>query len=200
MVDAKMPQQRAQWWYVLGLWLCSGCAMLGPVYVWAFDNAESRATLRGVTGFEVGVGEVRPEVARAGVTPEVVRQEVIRRLRRAGITLLSREELLQRPDAAFFAVSVGAIRHPAGMLYAYSIDVGIYQAVTLTRDPAIALSLPTWSNASFGLVSHANLRGLLPSVGARVAAFIKVYRMVNPQQTPASARTTTSRHNQNKRR
>lgn len=200
MVDAKMPQQRAQWWYVLGLWLCSGCAMLGPVYVWAFDNAESRATLRGVTGFEVGVGEVRPEVARAGVTPEVVRQEVIRRLRRAGITLLSREELLQRPDAAFFAVSVGAIRHPVGMLYAYSIDVGIYQAVTLTRDPAIALSLPTWSNASFGLVSHANLRGLLPSVGARVAAFIKVYRMVNPQQTPASARTTTSRHNQNKRR
>ncbi|MGE3539835.1 MAG: hypothetical protein AB7N91_20685 [Candidatus Tectimicrobiota bacterium] len=162
------------------LLLCTLLALL-PGSVAAFDNEESRATLRGLVGIEVGVGEITPEIARAGVTLETIRKHVSQRLQRAGITVLNREELLQRADAAFLAVTVGAIRHPGGQLYAYSIDVSVYQTATLLRDAGIVLSLPTWSIASFGIVSSANLRALLDSIGKRVEQFIRAHRAVNPR-------------------
>lgn len=52
--------------------MCSIIVLL-PHYVVAFDNAESRTTLRGVNALEVGVGEVIPAVARPQVTSETIR-------------------------------------------------------------------------------------------------------------------------------
>lgn len=188
----KTLRQRACEWSVLVPLLCSGLLTLGPLSAWAVDNEESRATLRGVMALEVGVGEVLPAMVRAGLTQETIRREVEQHLRHAGLALLTREALLQHPDAAFFAVSVGAARHPAGQLYAYAIDVSVYQTATLARNTAITLSLPTWSSGSFGIVGATNLRDLLPRIRERVAQFVKAHRLVHPRKggqrlTPAQS-------------
>ncbi len=176
-----MQQRRTRWWNVFVPLLCSGLLTLGLASAEAVDNDESRATLRGVSAIEVGVGEIPPAVVHAGVTQEGIRHEIEQHLRHAGVTLLTRKALLQRPNAAFVAVSVGIVRHPRGQMYAYAIDVSVYQTATLTRNTALTLSLPTWSSASFGLVGSTALHELLPRVSEQVVQFVKAYRLMNPR-------------------
>jgi len=165
--------------FVLGLVTCFGLVAMPETLTWANDNAETRASLRGLQGIGLLIGEVEPEIERGGFTKKQLQAETERRLRQAGIAVLSSQEAQQIPGAPFLVVSVSTLRHSAG-LYAYSIDVRVYQAATLVRD-ATPVSVPTWSIASIGMVGATQLQALFKSSGAKVEQFIRAYRAVNPR-------------------
>ena len=159
--------------------------VLSTIHAWAVDNQESRASLRGLSGIGLLIGALDAEIERGGLTREQIQTEVQQRLRRAGIPLLSKEEAAQRPGAPFLAVSVNTIRHPMG-LYAYSIDVVLYQSVTLVRD-ATSASVPTWSTGTLGIVPSKRLAAILKSTAEQVEQFIRAYRTMHPRADTGAA-------------
>ncbi|MBI3327096.1 MAG: peptidoglycan-binding protein, partial [Nitrospinae bacterium] len=94
------------------------------------------------------------------------------------------------PDIAFVAVYVTTLRHTGG-LYAYAVDLAVYQAAGLLRDPT-PRSLTTWAVGSIGLVEASDLRAILTSVSQHVDQFIQAYRAVNPRARAGHGRAAAA--------
>lgn len=158
------------------------------IQVWALDDEAARATLKGLLGVVVGVGNIAPEIEPSGVTKQQLHTEVEQQLRRAGLPVFSGQEASPRPDIAFFAVYVTTLRH-TGDLYAYAVDLAVYQAAGLLRDPT-PRSLTTWAVGSIALVEASDLRAIFTSVSQQVDQFIQAYRAVNPRAGVERGRAT----------
>ena len=117
---------------------------------WALDDAPTRATLSGLSGVGVWVGDLAADVAQRGVTTQQLQTEVERQIRRAGIPVFAGQDASAPADRAVVAVSVTTLQHPGG-LYAYAVDLAVYQAATLLRDPT-PHSVVTWAVGSLGMV------------------------------------------------
>jgi hypothetical protein len=133
------------------------------------------------------VGDLASDITQHGVTKEQLQAEVERQVRRAGITVFSGQEAAAPADLAFVVVSVTTLRH-TGDLYAYAVDLAVYQTATLLRDPT-RRSLVTWTVGSLGLVGADNLRAISTSVGQQVEHFIQAYRAVNPRASPGGGQS-----------
>lgn len=159
---------------------------------WALNNEATRTTLRGLSGVEIEIAPVSPELEDAGVTRQLLQAEVEQQVRRAGIAVFvfTSQEASTRPDIAFFAISVSALSHDLGV-YAYSVDLALYQSATLLRD-STPLSVPTWTTGSLGLVGESRLRTIVKTVSTSVDHFIQAYRAVNPRATSAVPPTTNA--------
>jgi hypothetical protein len=77
---------------------------------------------------------------------------------------------------------VTTLQHPGG-LYADAIDLAVYQAAALVRDPALR-SLATWAVGSLSMVEATNLRAISTSVHQQVDHFIEAYQASNPRASP----------------
>jgi hypothetical protein len=168
-----------------------GMVVVPGMHVWALDDDASRATLKGLPGVAVGVGDVAPGLEHGEVTKQQIQTEVERQLRRAGVPVFSSQEAGASPDIAFFTVSVTTLRHERG-LYAYAVDLAVYQAAALLRDPT-PRSLVTWTVGSIGLVEATDLRAIFTTVRQHVAQFIEAYRAVNPRASAGRGRHAAAR-------
>jgi hypothetical protein len=154
---------------------------------WALDDETTRATLKGLVGLEIGVGALAAEIEQGGITTKQLQSEAEQLLRSAGIPVFTAQEARERPEVAFFAISVTTLSHDVGV-YAYSIDLAVYQDAALARD-ATPLSLPTWSVGSIGIVDMSDTRAIINSVHSHINQFIQAYQSVQPR---ASDRSTTA--------
>lgn len=193
-MHTQRPMARRGWRRAIGT--VSALAVLAVVAVpamrvWALDDDASRATLKGLPGVAVGVGDLAPELEHGGVTKQQVQTEVERQLRRAGIPVFSSQDADASPDVAFVAVSVTTLRHEKG-LHAYAVDLAVYQAAALLRDPT-PRSLATWAVGSIGLVESTDLRAIFTSVNQNVEQFIQAYRAVNPRASVGGERQAATR-------
>jgi len=168
-----------------------GMVVVPGMQVWAVDDEAARETLKGLPGVVMWVGDIAPDIAQSGVTTQQVQTEVERQLRRAGITVFSNQDARTPSDVAFLTVSVTTLRHTGG-LYVYTVDLAVYQAAALLRDPA-PRSLATWTVGSIGLVEASDLRAIFTSVSQQVEQFIKAYQAVNPRASPREGRHTAAR-------
>jgi hypothetical protein len=159
--------------------------------VWALDDEAARETLKGLPGVVVLVWDVTPETAHGGVTTQQLQTEVERQVRRAGITVFSSEEAGAPAEKAVLTVSVTTLQHPGG-LYAYAVDLAVYQTATLVHDPT-PRSLATWTVGSVALVEASDLRAIFTSVREQVEKFIQAYRAVNPRASPRGGRHAAAR-------
>jgi len=167
-----------------------GMLVVPGIHVWALDDEAARATLKGLPGVVVGVGDIAPEIEHSGVTKQQLQTEVERQLRRAGLPVFSSQEAGAPPDIAFFTVSVNTLRHTGG-LYAYAVDLAVYQTAGLLRDPT-PRSLTTWAVGSIGLVEATDLRAIITSVSQDVERFIQAYRAVNPRPRTGRGRASAA--------
>jgi hypothetical protein len=139
----------------------------------------------------VWVGDLAPDITQRGVTKQQLRTEVERQMRRAGIAVFSGQEAVAPADLAFVAVSVTTLRH-TGDLYAYAVDLAVYQPATLLHDPT-PRSLATWTVGSLGLVEAGNLRAISTSVSQQVEHFIQAYQAANPRASPGGGQSAATR-------
>jgi hypothetical protein len=187
------PMAHAPWpqlLYSIGIAVCLVIVATPWPPTWALNNETTRATLRGLSGVEIEIAPVPPELENAGVTGQLLQAEVEQQLRRAGIDIFifTRQEASTRPDVAFFAISVSTLSHDLGV-YAYSVDLALYQSATLRRD-STPLSVPTWTTGSLGLVGESRLRTIMKTVNTSVDHFIQAYRAMNPRAASAVPPTT----------
>jgi hypothetical protein len=171
--------------------LLIGMVTVPGIQVWAVDDEAARATLTGLPGVVVRVWDLDPELAPRGVTQQQVQTEVERQVRRAGITVFVHEDARAPADVAVLTVSVTTLRHPGG-LYAYTVDLAVYQTAVLRRDPT-PHSLATWTVGSLALVEASDVRALFTSVHEQVEKFIKAYRAMNPRASPEGGRHAAAR-------
>ncbi len=158
---------------------------------WALDDTSTRATLKGLSGVGVWVGDLAADVAQHGVTTQQLQTEVERQIRRAGITVFSSLEAGVPADRAVVTVSVTTLQHTGG-LYAYAVDLAVYQAAALLRDPT-PRSVATWAVGSLGMVEATNLRAISTSVSQQVDHFIQAYQAANPRASAKGGQPAVTR-------
>lgn len=168
-----------------------GILVMPGMQVWALDDEATRATLKGIPGVIVWVGDIAPDIEQTGITTQQLQTEVERQVRRAGITVFSHQDAGTPADVAFLTVSVTTLRHTGG-LYAYTVDLAVYQTAALLRDPT-PRSLATWTVGSIGLVEPSDLRTISTAVSQQVDQFIQAYQAVHPRARPEGGRHAAAR-------
>jgi len=161
---------------ILGIAALLIAAALGLLAsAWALDDASARATLKGIKAIRLAVAPVKPDISQAGFTTAQLQSDIEARLKQAGIPVDP-----QSGEWLFVAVTTAKIDKG---LYAYSIDLDLYQSVTLTRTPTISVSAFTWGTGSrVGALDTARLNEIRPEVLGFVDQFISAYLEQNPKK------------------
>ncbi len=154
---------------------------------WALDDEVAQATLKGISGVIVWVGDIPPAIVQQGVTQQQLHTAVEQQLRRAGIVVFAQQDTATVADVAVVSVAVTTLQHTSG-LYAYTVDLAVYQAAALFRDPT-PRSMATWTVGALALVEASDLRAIFTSVRQEIQKFIQAYQTVHPK---AKRKTNTS--------
>lgn len=137
---------------VLAIFVVFGCDPLA--FAHAID-LEQRESLRGPPGVLVIVEELNPDARKDGLSQEVIQTAVELVLRSNGIRVLSKSELSDTPSMPSLFVNVYTLKNPNG-LYAYSVFLGLSQAVRLLTKGEKTVHAPTWTYVEVGTVGHVN--------------------------------------------
>jgi hypothetical protein len=178
MTRQKNGRLRWMLWVVAVLTL----TLMGPSS-WALNSETNRATLRGLVGVRVLIEDLPPEVLQEGLTKTRLQADVELKLRTAGIKTLTQEECFKTPGEPYlyFNINLNTLKTETDH-YAYSIDIGLIQNVTLLRDPGQDTYAITWSTGGVGLIGKKRLSELQDSVGDLLSIFVKAFLSVNPKQ------------------
>ena len=149
-----------------------------------------RESLRGLTG--VGVLAVLgdgTENETAGITLNQLRADMELRIRKAGIKVLSNEEVKSTPGNPVMVVIVNTsqiteLETEVGKIYTVSCLIEFKQYVALKRNPTINAIGTTWERQSFGYLGASKLRDLKNWVADYVDQFINDFLAMNPHAAP----------------
>jgi hypothetical protein len=138
----------------------------------AGDAPLDRATLRGVTAVNVVIDPVGPEIQKEGVTIDGLRMRLEERLRDAGIQI-------DTTSIAFVALRLRSVRAARGP-FAIAVTIGLYQPVTLVRDPNVKTATATWEVDTVILADTKQVyRACMDSADELTGRFVTAYRSVN---------------------
>jgi Putative peptidoglycan binding domain len=165
---------------LIGLAVIGVIIGLSAISSGADDTEGQNATLRGLEGVHVIVGDLTPEVERAGLTRRQLQTDVELRLRKAGIPLLTSAERAKVPGKPFLAIDLYVVPRPDTMLAAYSLRVKVLQVASLETD-AFTTTVSTWGVGETGSIDSARLTTLRDNVRDHIDQFINAYLSVRPQ-------------------
>ncbi len=138
-----------------------------------------RSTLVGLAGVHVGV-DVHKEAEREGLPRTTLQTDIELRLRKAGIRVLTLEEVKEIPGLPLLSLVIGTQKNPIG-IYAYHLALEVWQSVSLLRDPSILTQGLTWrASGVTGTVGDLKLSGVREYVQDKVDEFINDYLAANP--------------------
>src|SRR5260370_14031907 len=138
----------------------------------AGDAPLDRATLRGVMAVNVVIDPVVPEIQKEGVTIDGLRMRLEERLRDAGIQI-------DTTSTEFVALRLRSVRAARGP-FAIAVTIGLYQPVTLVRDPNVKTATATWEVDTVILADHKQCdRPSLNSADELTGRFVTAHRSVN---------------------
>ena len=144
----------------------------------AGDAALDRATLRGVKAVNVVIDPVAPEIEKEGATANDLRTRMEERLRGAGLQV----DTASVEFVALRVTSVKAARGSRGPL-AIAVSIGLYQPVTLVRDPKLKTATQTWEVETVVLADPKQVyRACMDSMDELAGRFVAAYRSVNPAE------------------
>lgn len=145
------------------------------------DDEFSRATLAGLSGVQVVVENLNPDVRNDGLDVSDVRTDTELKLREASIPVLTREQSSATPGRPYLYMVVSIMKRSDG-LCAYNVDVQLVQMVVLTRDRSTTTMAITWAaTGSIGTIGENHLRDLRGTIGDFVNQFINAYLAANPK-------------------
>ena len=137
----------------------------------AGDAPLDRATLRGVTAVNVVIDPIGPEIQKEGVTIDGLRTRLEERLREAGIRL-------DTTSTAFVALRLRSVRAARGPV-AIAVTIGLYQPVTLVRDPKVRTATSTWEVDTVILADAKQVySACMDSADELTGRFVTAYRSV----------------------
>jgi hypothetical protein len=162
------------------------------LFVSAYAAAQSESTaanwesLRGLKGVAVSVvinnrSNVLDEAQRLALT-KLLQGDAEAKFQEVGIPLLKfAQEIEQEPGSPHFLLAV-ILDKPNGNNYPVVTESRLVQDARLSRDPAIQISVTTWTAYSVGAGYEAtNTEKVRQQVGHEVDHFIKAYLKANPR-------------------
>jgi hypothetical protein len=138
----------------------------------AGDAALDRATLRGVSGINVVIDQLDPQLEQAGLTKEVLRNRIVDKLRIANI-------MVDTNSNVFLGLRVDGMlpkKGPDALCFA----LGFYQPVILSRDAKIRTATLTWDVRTVLMVAPKPMvQSALNTIEQLTDQFVSAYRSVN---------------------
>ena len=164
----------------IGFLLCINALLtLASSLVFAYSADErARSTLAGLKGVHVAVENLGPDIEKEGLTQTQIQTDVELKLGLAGITVLSKEELLMEKGRPKLHVAAHIGKTNVG--YVYVCTIKLYQDVSLLRSPGVHSSAPTWSVGHLGITR--SLQEIRDRAKYLVDKFINAYLSANPKQ------------------
>ncbi len=144
----------------------------------------SKESLKGLKGVEVLVDEVGADLEEYNLTTSQVLVNVVSRLRKAGIEVLSTEEdeKIQPLRKPYLAVKISSIRLKRTL--AFNIQIGLNQQVMIRGSSELKKTLffsPTWYTGSMGAVGGTNVSEICEVLNSLIDKFTGAYWEVNPK-------------------
>lgn len=142
----------------------------------------SKESLKGLKGVEVLVDEVGADLEEYNLTTSQVLVNVVSRLRKAGIEVLSTEEdeKIQPLRKPYLAVKISSIRLKRTL--AFSIQIGLNQQVLVRGSSELKKTpffSPTWYTGSMGAVGGTNVSEICEVLNSLIDKFTSAYWEVN---------------------
>jgi hypothetical protein len=139
-------------------------------------ETRSRDALRGVEAVRVFV-ETTPLAEQRGVTAARLEEGAAKRLRDAGLRVLTGEEAKSATGQPIFFIRIMLFDAPAS--YSFTTDVQLRETVRLARPPATEMMAATWQNAAHGLMSTRDTERVLDGMLSVVDFFAREYKAAN---------------------
>ncbi|MEN6355899.1 MAG: hypothetical protein ABFD83_02310 [Armatimonadota bacterium] len=134
-------------------------------------------SLRGLGGVYVIVQTLSPEITKDGLTVDMLKTAVIKRLNTAGIKMLPKSDSLSSKDGILL-IALSSIKSKTGV-HACSIDAELIQVTTLARNPDKPCPATTWASGIVAVVSPENVGHLSDTVGEVIDEFVHDYQSAN---------------------
>ena len=150
----------------------------------AFDAEVSRETLKGLTGFHVLIEELNPNIAKYAnvqknnISTQQLKSQVENRLQKAGIRVLSWDEMMKTPERPMLYVRVNTHEYEK-FWYAYDIRVEVRQLVTLVSRQEKPIIGSTWAVNMTGVMNIGQLQTLYDNLDLLLGRFVEAYKKVN---------------------
>ncbi|MGD0829170.1 MAG: hypothetical protein ABSA09_13960 [Desulfobaccales bacterium] len=141
---------------------------------------EEQKALVGLKGVNVLVEAMHPEAERLGLTRDQIKTDVELRLRKAGVRVLTEEEVFKMPGMPYLYVRVGTLAAQDIPIIAFSIRVELKEWGRFTGGFEGFGGL--WDTTSLGTVGTKNIRKIRESLGDLVDDFINNYLAANPKK------------------
>lgn len=148
--------------------------------------SDEQKSLRGLSGVNLIVEEIKPALEKYGLSRDRIRTETELRLRRAGITVFPRISVSQGGDFYYLYVNVQVMDAGDGS-YVFNVEVEFIQEGLLSRFASNKYpTLPqqmvsTWSNSTLGIAGREKLSSIKDAVTDLVDQFANDYLAANPK-------------------
>jgi len=156
-------------------------AFVGPAPSLGQNSAESRATLSGIRGVVVYIDTLSADMPLMGITRDVLKLKVERRLRDAGVTVLEvplKERVAGDP---LLMLGVTTVFDDRDRKCICSLRLEFTQTVRLDRNPGyVVFGVPTWSVGRVGLYTNRWREEMIEDVNSLTDEFIDAYYRANP--------------------
>ena len=163
-----------------------GILMLPALMLWIFpltalgaDDEITRRSLKGLKGIFVSVEHIEPGVEKDGLTRKKIRAAVTKRLREAGINVLSKEKWFDEEGSPFLYVNADILKLKTTSEYVYCIQIALKQDVYPVRLPVNIHGAATWVPGGLLGITF-NLDKIQRSILDQVDRFVNTYHAVNP--------------------
>lgn len=158
---------------------------IAPAQLFAQNEVErERISLQGLQefGFTANIEGSRSVADNETLTPTVIRQQAIDRLVEADIRFIADEEVQSSADIPFLYMHINTMQLENGLV-PFSIQLRLYQPVTLPLNRNLQTSASTWETGMVGIVSYDQLETINYAAEELVGDFIKDYYSANPNRT-----------------
>lgn len=138
-------------------------------------------TLKGLKGIGVTVDDFDADAKSDGLNQESLKTAITKKLKKAGIKVLTSQELGTISGQPQLALNVHSIKQP-GPIYIFTVTLDFNQIVLLERNTGLTAVSPTWSILTTGGALPEDLvANVKAAVDSMLDSFIVDYKKANPK-------------------
>lgn len=140
----------------------------------------SGAIFRGLGPIAVVIQDIDPEAVREDFNVSVLKNDVEVELRKAGIRVVDRSELTDASGRPYLFVVIHLVKGSLNT-FNYHAELRFHQNASLTRNPDVILSVPTWSRSVTGMERANRMTNVRDKVREMLMVYINEYLASNPK-------------------
>ena len=107
------------------------------------------------------VQEIKPDIERNVLSTTQIQTDVELRLRKAGIKVLTSDELLVAEGRPWLSVDVHIIKNTDTGIYVFNIRLFLRQDAILSRNETGATGVATWTQSATGMAGPSEFKKLV---------------------------------------